>query len=167
MLTLKDRTDFTEGQGDTYDTCLICGPEKMRALIYFDSGSVAPTVGETVTGATTSDTGVIEHVTLISGTYAGGDATGAIVVTSPTGYNSDTLVIFEDDETLTGSTSGSNFATVNGNCGVTRSGRIYRTQDLIEYRGNKYCNSHFGFRFRRQWLDEADVNISESERNKT
>lgn len=164
MLDLKGRADFTQGQGDHYEACHTCGPLAYRVVLHFDSGSVAPTVGETVTGATSTNTGVVDSVTLTGGTYAGGDATGVIILTSPTGYNRDTSVIFSDNEAVNGSTSGDNFATVNGAHGVTFDGRLYPRRELIEYRGLKYCASHFHWLFAREWQDEAKVTVNENER---
>ena len=166
MIDLKDKPDFREGDGDSYDSCVICGPIERRAVIHFDSGSTEPTVDETITGATTSDTGVVENYQLESGTWAGGDAVGTIVVTSPSGYNADSLAIFQDDENLNGSTAGSNFATVKGEPGVIQDGRIYPEWMLVEYRGNKYCRDHFYFKFKREWLDDQGVDISEKDRSK-
>jgi hypothetical protein len=166
MLVLKDRPDFTEGQGDKYYECHICGPQKYWSVIHFDSGSVAPTVGETVTGATTADTGTIETVTLSSGTYAGRDAVGVIVLSGVSGYNRDTLLVFQNDEALNGSTSGNDFATVNGTTGVTRNGRIYPEWAIVEYEGRRYCRDHFPWRWRREWEKDTALDISESDRFK-
>ena len=166
MLVLKGRPDFSDGEGDHYYECHICGPQAYYAVIHFDSGSVAPTVGETVTGATTSDTGVIDTVTLSSGTYAGGDAIGVIVLKSVTGYNTDTLLIFQDNEVLNGSTSGNDFATVNGRTGVTRNGRLYPEWATVEYDGRRYCKDHFPWQYKREWEDDSKLDIKETERYK-
>lgn len=166
MLVLKDRPDFTEGQGDKYFACHICGTPRYWAVIHFDSGSVAPTVSETVTGATTGDTGTIDTVTLSSGTYAGGDAVGVIVLKDVSGYSRDTMLIFQDDENLNGSTSGNNFATVNGTPGMTKNGRLYPDWATVEYEGRRYCLDHFQWRWEKEWLDDEKIDISETERYK-
>ena len=165
-MRILGRSDFTELQGEKYDFCQVCGPQKYRAVVHFDSGSVAPIVGETITGATSTDTGVVEFVQLTEGTYAGGDAVGVMVLTSPTGYDEYNLSIFADDENLNGSTAGNNFATVKGICGINKSGRLHPDSNLVEYRGTKYCKDHFRWRFQQQWSDEATLNISEKERGK-
>ena len=165
-MRILGRSDFTELAGDKYDSCTICGTQTYRVVVHFDSGSVAPTVGETVTGATSTDTGVIESVTLTSGTYAGGDAAGIIILTSPTGYDGNTSLIFSDNEHLNGSTSGANFSDVNGITGINRSGRLHPDWNLITYRGVKYCKAHFFYRFKREWEDESKIDISESLRGK-
>jgi len=165
MIELKDRSDFTEGRGDKYDACVICGPLKYRAVIHFDSGSKEPTVGETVTGATSTDTGVIEFAQLTEGSYANGDAVGVIILTSPTGYTENGY-IFSDDENLNGTLAGDNFATVKGICGINKSGRLHPDGNLVEYQGKKYCHDHFAWRFRQAWRDEDSPNINENERYK-
>jgi hypothetical protein len=76
----------------------------MTTTLYFDSGSTEPTVGETVTGATSAATGVVHRVVLHSGSYGGGDAAGYIAMTTVTGT-------FQDNEILDGSTAGADFAT--------------------------------------------------------
>ena len=88
--------------GEKWDECVMCGARRIRALVHFDSGSVEPTYGETVTGATSGDTMVMDRYVLISGTYAGGDAVGVFEGTSPTGYNDIALEIFQNDENLNG-----------------------------------------------------------------
>ena len=165
-MRILGRSDFTELQGDKYDACHVCGPVKYRAIIHFDSGSVAPTVGETITGATSGHTGVVEFVQLTGGAYADGDATGVISVTSPTGYSQDVVFIFQDNEAINGSTSGNDFATVNGNPGINRSGRLHPDWNLVFYRGKKYCREHFRWLFKKEWEDDATLNINENERGK-
>mgnify|MGYP003589432019 CR=1 FL=1 len=163
MISIKGRSDFAEGRGDKYSECIMCGPLKLRAVIHFDSGSVAPTVGETITGATSADTGVLEYVILTSGSYAGGDAAGTMIVNTPTGY-AENLSIFADDENLNGSTAGDNFATVNGICGINKSGRLHPDWNLIEYEGKKYCKDHFSFRFKAEWMDESRIDVNDNDR---
>lgn len=158
------RSDYDLNAGEKWDECVLCGSRLYRALVHFDSGSVAPTVGETVTGATSTDTGVIANVTLISGTYAGGDATGVIEMTSPTGYDSIQLDIFTDNENLNGSTSGANFATVNKTGTVQVWGRLIPDGEIIEYRGKNYCRPHFMFKFENEWKDDAEIDRSEGDR---
>ncbi len=165
-MRILGREGFTEGQGDRYRHCHICGPVKYRAIIHFDSGSVEPTVGETVTGATSTNTGVIEYVQLTEGAYADGDAVGVIVLTSPSGYNANTSRIFSDDEALNGSAAGDDFATVKGQPGVTVSGRLHPDWNLVEYRGIYYCRDHFRWYFKQEWQDEAKPDINENERGK-
>lgn len=170
------RSDYPKDAGEKWDYCALCGPPLYLAVVHFDSGSVAPTAdsytvstktwdgGETVTGATSGDTGVIHRATLVSGTYAGGDAVGVLILRSPTGYDAAILEIFQNDENLNGSTAGANFATVNKIGGVSRSSRIIADKDLITYRGKKYCAQHFRFKFEHDWTDEIKVDRDEGDR---
>jgi hypothetical protein len=48
--------------------------------LHFDSGSEEPSVGDTISGATSGSTAVVHRVLLLSGTWAGGDATGIIYI---------------------------------------------------------------------------------------
>jgi hypothetical protein len=142
----------------------LCGSRLYRALVHFDSGSVTPTVGETITGATSGDTGVLANYTKTSGTVAAGDAVGVMEMTSPTGYDSILLEIFTNDENLNGSVSGLNFATVNKTGAVQVSGRLIADGDIVTYRGKKYCSAHFAFKFRREWEDEVKMPTDEGDR---
>jgi hypothetical protein len=166
MDRIKGRSDFTELQGDRYRHCHVCGPVTYRAIIHFDSGSTAPTVGETVTGATSGHTGIIEFAQLTSGTYVGGDAAGVLILTSPTGHNHDSLRIFSEDENLSGSSSGDNFCDVDGTPTVNINGRLHPDWNLIEYRGLYYCKEHFEFMFRKEWEDEEKISTDEPLRGK-
>ena len=100
---------------------------------------------------------------LTSGSYAGGDAAGTMIVNTPTGY-AENLSIFADDENLNGSTAGDNFATVNGICGINKSGRLHPDWNLIEYEGKKYCKDHFSFRFKAEWMDESRIDVNDNDR---
>lgn len=71
-----------------------------------DSGSTSPTVGETVTGATSGATGKLIYMASSAGDWGANTGTGTIYMGSCTGR-------FQDNEDLDGSTSGANFCTVN------------------------------------------------------
>ena len=154
------RSDYDQDSGEKWDTCAMCDSLRRRALVHFDSGSVLPTHGETVTGATSGDTMVLDRHVLISGTYAGGDAVGVLEGTTPSGYDDVLLEIFSDNENLNGSVSGNNFATANHKGAVEVSGRLVPARDLIEYRGKKYCRAHFEFKYGSQFRDEAVIDTS-------
>lgn len=165
MLDLKSSKDYESQTGDKWDYCYMCGPQDKRVVIHFDSGSVAPTTGETVTGATSTNTGVVSEYTLTSGTFAAGTAAGVVVVTSPSGYDKHKLTIFQDNEALNGGTSGSDFATVNGQPTVSLTGRLHPSSELIEYQGRNYCKAHFQYRYKQEWSDDIKVDKSvENER---
>ena len=151
------RSDFPDVAGAKWDVCVLCGSKRVKVLVHFDSGSVAPTTGETITGATSTDTFVVEGYHLISGTFAAGDAVGVIEGKTPTGYDDINLEIFQNDENLNGSTSGANFATVNKIGAVQISGRLIPDSEMIEYKGKKYCSAHFRFTFNKEWADDAEI----------
>jgi len=161
------RSDYDRVAGAKWDECCLCGTKRIRALVHYDSGSVLPTEGETVTGATSGDTMVLARCVLISGTYAGGDAVGVMEGTSPAGYDDGTLEIFTNDENLNGSTSGDNFATVNKIGAIQISGRLVPDSEIVEYQGKKYCRAHFLFKFRRDWQDDERIDTApEGDRDK-
>ena len=164
-IRLPLRSDYGRNDGSKWDECCLCGSRRYRAMVHFYSGSVTPTEGETVTGASSGDTGVLARYVLVSGTIAGGDGVGILEFTSPTGYDLANLEIFTKDELLNGSTSGDNFATATNKGAIQVSGRLIPEQDLVEYRGKKYCRAHFRFTYESEWLDQADVNQDESDRD--
>lgn len=161
---LPHRADHAKDGGEKWGECVLCGLLRRRALVHFDSGSVTPTQYETVTGATSGDTMVLDRYVLISGTFAGGDAVGVFEGTSPTGYDDAILEIFQDNENLNGSASGANFATVNKTGAIEVSGRLVSDAELIEYRGKTYCRPHFKFKFENDWKDEIKVDRKEGDR---
>jgi hypothetical protein len=154
------RSDFSRNEGAKWHECVLCGTKRIKVLVHFDSGSVAPTVGETITGATSTDTFVVEGYTLISGTFAGGDAVGVIEGKTPTGYDDNNLEVFTNNENLNGSTAGANFATVNGIGAVQISGRLIPDSEIVEHRGKYYCKAHFLFDNSQDWLDEAKIDTT-------
>lgn len=161
---LPHRSDYPAVAGEKWDFCHLCGSKQVRALVHFDSGSVAPTEGETITGATSGDTMVSARYVLISGTFAGGDAIGILEGTSPTGYDDVNLEIFQNDEALNGSTSGDDFATVNKKGAIQISGRMVADSNLVEYQGKKYCRAHFRFKFKTDFYEDMKVDPGEGDR---
>ena len=80
--------------------------EAIYWLLGFDSGSTAITEGQTVTGATSGATGIVlQDATADTGTWAGGDAAGELVLYNVTGT-------FVDNEGL--EVSAVNVATADG-----------------------------------------------------
>ena len=165
MIRLPHRSDYENAPSEKWLECCLCGTKLITALVHFDSGSVSPTQGETVTGATSGHTMVMDKATLISGTYAGGDAVGVMCGTSPAGYDAGTLELFQDNEALNGSTSGNNFATVNLKGAVQISGRLIPESDIVEYKGKNYCRVHFRWRFNKDFMDEARIEPGEGDRD--
>ncbi len=150
-----------EVENQRYYTCSLCGTAHYEAEIQFTSGSVAPTVGETLTGATSTDTGVVAVVDLISGSYAGGDAAGYITMTSPTGYDSVQGTVFSDTETVNGSTGGTNILTVNHDGILKQYGTFYAEGDMVEKDGKRYCRWHYQWRYPKDALLEYPVDVEE------
>ena len=138
----------------------MCGTKRIKVLVHFDSGSVAPTTGETITGATSADTCVVEGYDRYSGAFADGDAAGVIHGNTPTGYDDINLEIFQNDEALNGSTSGDDFATVNKIGAVNISARLCPESNLVTYKGKKYCRDHFVFKFRPEWETDAKIDTA-------
>ncbi|MHA1287014.1 MAG: carbohydrate binding domain-containing protein [Candidatus Thorarchaeota archaeon] len=79
---------------------------KGLGTLNFDSGSVEPQVGETLTGATSGAVGKVISVTVTGGTWGGGNAAGSIELGACTGR-------FNDNEDVNGSVGGANMLTVN------------------------------------------------------
>jgi len=158
------RSDYPREAGEKWCVCHLCGAQRIRGIVHFDSGSATPTEGETLTGATSGDTMVLENYVLIGGTFAGGDAYGIFEGTTPTGYDDNNLEIFQNDEALNGSTSGNDFATVNGIGAVSISGRLIPESEIVTYRGKDYCRPHFVFAYAHDWEDEAKIDIDEGDR---
>lgn len=116
--------------------CVKCGIHYDQYEIDFTSGSVEPTVGETLTGATSGKTATVSEVSLQVGTYAGGNAIGTVVVTAQTGD-------FTELETINGSTGGTNIMTCRTS--LTRGyGNLYPEGMLVTWEGREFCREHFG-----------------------
>ena len=146
----------------------MCSIEDRTCELKYDSGgTTAPTVGETFTGDESGDTGVVTVVQpLISGTSAGGDATGYITLDTLTGYDGEQLTMFQDNEAINGSSAGDNCLTANGAGQVNIDGIFYPRRLLVKLRGKWYCQWHYRFRTKQENLDEQRINVSERERGK-
>jgi len=145
MVLMEPRSAWPKSLHQRHYYCAICSGDLYKTVeLQFDSGSVEPTEDETLTGATSGDTGIVESVTLESGTWAGGDAVGTVYLTSPTGVGDDGEC-FDDDELITGSTGGVNMMTAKGD-GITKSdGMPYPEGDTGIYKGKRYCSTHLDF----------------------
>lgn len=100
-------------------------PKPSEATPYslaFDAGTVEPSVGDLIVGATSGASGfLLEAITLDSGTWGGGDGVGAMILRNVTGT-------FEDDEAL--QVSAVTQATANG----TASASVGDTDaELLQY----------------------------------
>ena len=117
-----------------YRWCVRCGAAYDCYEMDFESASAAPTVGETLTGATSGKTSVVESFTKSSGAYAGGTARGTIVVTSPSGD-------YTDGEAINGSSGGAGFLTCRAYV-QRRYGHRYPDSMLSTIDGKDYCPPH-------------------------
>ena len=180
VFRIPHRSDYSRNDGLKFDECVLCGARRYSALVHYDNSTNTPVIGETITGVTSGDTGVVEKVYNYAGTgnanyvygtgmygfsaYAGSNSSGILVLTSITGYDKISLDIFQDNEYITGSVSGASFATVNKTGSVQVSGRLVPDSELIEYQGKKYCRQHFRFKFGHTWVDEQKVDSGELDR---
>ena len=115
--------------GSDFGTWSQSDANKGIGYLDFDSGSVVPVVGETLTGATSSATGKVIWVNVSGGTWGGGDAAGTV-------YLGDCSTgCFNDDELITGSVGGVNIMTVNqpdaalGTDGIIKNGAFVHDVD--------------------------------------
>ena len=115
--------------------CCICGLNWVYYEMDFENASVEPTVGETLTGATSGKTATVSVVTLDHGTYLAGTATGTIRLTSPSGD-------FTTAEAINGSTGGDAMITCRAYV-PRRYGRTYPESSLVTHHGKDYCVPHF------------------------
>ncbi len=139
-----------------YRACHIHGPLIKQVELRITSGSVEPTVGETVTGATSGDTGVVLGVHLESGTWAGGDAVATVYINNHTGVDADTGEWGSGTENINGSTSGSNWGT-RFVAPEQSSGRIFPEQEMVFVDGDWFCNDCYRRRYPKKYLDEWQI----------
>jgi hypothetical protein len=149
-------------------------------VVHFKNGTSAPTIGEVLVGETSGDYGIIDNIVVTGGTYAGGDAAGVVFLSNLTGYENDTMAIFQDGENLIrldavyygqvtyglAHYSLGYFSMVDGYTGVIMNGILHPYWNLIEYKGKKYCQDHFEFRFKQEWADDSRIDINENQRGK-
>lgn len=171
MPTLHIRYPWPTKSHQAYGTCALCGPKQILFELRFTTGTQAPVADETLTGGTSGDTGVVNKRTrsddvvitelvLESGTWAGGDAAGFVVMKDCTGVTDD-----EDDgrhcfsagESVTGD-SGAAFTTED--VAVEKVYMIpWPKSKLYKYEGKWYCPYHFRFRSHHKELDKEKINL--------
>ena len=140
-------------ENEKYHPCRMEGNSVVRVELKL---SVEPTVGETITGASSGATGVVEEVvTEGAATYA--------MLTSPTGIDSDTGTAFTSGENLNGSTSGAAFATAS-QVGLKKSyGRLFPESALVQEDGGYYCKFHHAMKYGPRRRDEARIDVQEEQ----
>ena len=166
------RTDWSRNPGEKWYECVLCGPKRVTAIVEIDRAIGGPTVGETITGATSGHTGIVEKVYPMLtvphrygesayGTYSyGGCERKKVILSSATGHDDINLEIFQNGEYLNGTISGVSFSVVNGLGSIQISGRLVPDSNIIEYHGKHYCRAHFLFLFGHEWLDDAKVDTA-------
>lgn len=125
----------------------------------FDSGSVQPSVGDVLSGATSGETGTVKTVTLSSGTWGGGDAAGTLSLINVSAAFTDGEQI-DNDTTVT-----TNVAEVNGTSRIKHAIAFAGNNNTRQIRGeipvNPYQNSNYILNRPRNgkvlWLGQADV----------
>jgi hypothetical protein len=156
MLEKRDPYPIKDVEYEKYRSCVTCGMDFIRYELQFDAGSVAPTVGETITGATC--TGVVTASALESGSYAAGTAVGTLELSGVTGAADD--LAFVDNENLVGS---STFRGVANTKAIGKHyGLFYPESSLTERDGRWYCRTHAQLIFPSRDRDSIILDIQES-----
>jgi hypothetical protein len=148
----------------------MCNPIPYNEVEFqFDDGDIEPTVGETLTRATSLDTGKVTSVTLEgTGTWAGNDAAGTVVMNTLTGLSDimtdgGTGEWGQDNELINGSVGGASMLTLNGPGIQKRYGTFYPLSDLVlDESGHYLCHPHWEMRWRKKKLDESEINIDDT-----
>jgi len=150
--------------GQKWKECRMCGGVTQWVTLTFDSGSGEPTEDETLTGATSAATGVVEEVILLTGSWAGGDAAGYVELSSPTGIDAETMQAFSDNELINGSTAGDNCMTADGDGNVKNTGILHPKGNMVFKNGGWYCKWHYAMKYGDERLDEYRPDLSENNR---
>ena len=131
----------SENLKEGWDTCDFCGSKHIQVDIKFNSGATEPTIGETITGASSGATCVLVSVSLVSGSYTGpghvGDVVGWLKYSAPSAWDFDTLRWGTSGENLNGSTSGNSFAVLDEYGEIKKYGILYPRSELIERDGKR------------------------------
>ena len=162
--------DFREKiRGEKMVSCRLCGTEYTRVLVVFESGSVAPVEDEVLTGASSGATGVVtvfgaddRAYNLLSGTFAGGDAVGEVLLSSPTGANTSGWWGTKA-EVLNGSVGGANIMTLTWEGIEQKFGIKYPLSWMEQYNDVWYCRPHAAFKQKTDALKEIEVDPTDLE----
>ena len=174
MSTVKVHYKWPTRDHTAFGTCVFCSPKLVQFQLSFDQGSVAPIAGEVLTGGDSTDTGVVAtyksgvgtavtrtDLHIESGSWAGSDAKGYVMLNSCTGVTETTTdgrSCFEDNEAVTGDTAA---ALVVDDVAIEKVSMIpWPEQMLYKYEGKFYCPYHYPFRSRRRELDKAKLSPS-------
>ncbi len=149
----------SENTHSGWDDCVFCGKKHIQVDLKFNSGSVEPTVGETLTGATSTSTAVVVATVLTSGTWAGSDAAGWVTCSSPSAWDGDTGRWGSENEAITGSVSA--VFTLSRYGIIKKYGTLHASGDLIERDGRRYCKEHYRWFWRPKDRDDQQTDIKE------
>ena len=130
--------------GEKYRSCELCGGDYTYYELQYDALVSAATVGETVTGGSSGDTGVVVAAATESATE------GTLELSGVTG-GADYLA-FTDNEALTGSSGFA--ATANHQAILKQYGKLYGEGDLVERDGKYYCKFHYHLKY--DYKDKRD-----------
>jgi hypothetical protein len=157
-----------ENLGQGWRVCQLCGTLLDRVEIVYEQGNTSPVVGETLTGATSGDTGVVEEVVLSSGSWTGHTASGVIVlkdytgVHTTTGAGGDVDECFQANETVDGSTGGVGILTSSAPGAIVKSGLMYPRSRMTNYNGRWLCDFHYRMKQKADTMDQSQKpNLSE------
>lgn len=153
-----------------YGNCYLCSANKYkRVFLEFTSGSSEPSSGETLTGATSSASGVMADTKmyLYSGSWAGGDAAGCFELKNFSAC--DSYNRWGSDSENLNSTASNNVMTLKGYGHVKVYAMQYPDDALVEidtgkYAGKKLCVAHAAAYMKRQSMDDAEIDLEEDER---
>jgi len=168
-VTIKPKPpSMSPGHHEKWKTCYHCDARYLTCELKYDAGGTTePTVGETFTGATSGDTGVVTEVqTLISGSWTGDNATGYITLDTLTGYDGEQLTMFEDNEAINGTTAGNDCLICDGAGQIHIGGIFYPKRLMVKHEGRWYCIWHYRFKTRLENLDKQKIDVREDERGK-
>ena len=160
---LKPKNFSGRIRNEKWHTCHLCsGDAYKRVEVKFTTGSTEIEEDETLTGDTSTDSGTVSEVELVSGTWAGGDAAGYIELENAVGV--DDRLWGSEDETLTASGGGT--ATLDG-YGIEKSyGILYPLSYLTKYEGHWLCREHYNFRAIPKERDKQRIKVDESDRGR-
>ncbi len=145
----------------------MCGPKWTNVILKFDSGTVLPVTGETLTGETSAATGTVASVELVSGAWASGTAAGYVTMTTASPVD-DGGFVFSNNELMDGSTGGIDILTADGQGYQVTYGILYPQCDMVKADdGSWYCIWHYRMNFDPQWRDEVvfDTSAEDEGRN--
>ena len=158
MLKIPDAINLASGK--KYYTCRLCGASYDEMELPYKLGGTAPVVGETITGATSGATAVVDNIKLISGAWDG-TAAGILWCTSPSAFDFDTGHWGTKNEVVTSSTGS---FTLDGYGHKKSYGRYYPEDEIVERDGTYLCLAHNSARWNFKDKNEQNIEIDEGDR---